>query len=126
MSSRYSKSSLSRLNRTSQIELIQHELYSIITELILSNEYFKKNIDFKIFIEAVNLNYADYVYRSRTLLLARILRDVKKADKTQLILITEALQLLLFEDLKSDSKVRKDNTSNYIDSLLTQFKRGPY
>ncbi|MFB6364339.1 hypothetical protein ACFCP7_09780 [Paenibacillus elgii] len=124
MSSKYSKSSLSKLNGNMNIDLIRLELYSIVTDVFLSREYFNRNSDIVSFIDAINYQYADYLFKSRTLLLARILRDINKAEKNELLLIMRNLQFLLFTNIESDTKTKDKKTKNYVDSIMEQFKRG--
>ncbi|MCP1356127.1 hypothetical protein [Aneurinibacillus migulanus] len=124
MSSKYSKSSLSKLNGNMNIDLIRLELYSIVTDVFLSREYFNRNSDIVAFIHAINYQYADYLFKSRTLLLARILRDINKAEKNELLLIMRNLQFLLFTDIEPDNKTKDRKTKNYVDSIMEQFKRG--
>lgn len=124
MSSKYSKSNLSKLNGNMNEDLIRLELYSIITDVFLSREYFNRNSDIFTFIKAINYEYADYLFKSRTLLLARILRDINKAEKKDLLLIMRTLQNLLFTDIEPDTKTRDRKTKNYVDSIMEQFKRG--
>lgn len=124
MSSKYSKSSLSKLNGSMNEDLIRLELYSIVTDVFLSREYFNRNSDIVAFIKAINYEYADYLFKSRTLLLARILRDINKAEKKDLLLIMRSLQYLLFTDIEPDTKTKDRKTKNYVDSIMEQFKRG--
>lgn len=57
----------------------------IIAEMLLSKRLFPRNEDLKDFIKsAFNLEILDYVYKSRTLLLARIIRRIEKAEKETL------------------------------------------
>lgn len=106
------------------IDLIRLELYSIVTDVFLSREYFNRNSDIVAFIHAINYQYADYLFKSRTLLLARILRDINKAEKNELLLIMRNLQFLLFTDIEPDNKTKDRKTKNYVDSIMEQFKRG--
>ncbi|HDR3495925.1 TPA: hypothetical protein QCN48_001267 [Bacillus toyonensis] len=124
MSSRYSKSNLSKLNGNMNTELLRLELYSIITDVFLSKEYFSRNRDIINFINAIGYHYADYLFKSRTLLLARVLRDINKAEKEELLLIMRNLQNLLFNDIEPDTKTKTKKSKNYIDSIMGQFKRG--
>jgi hypothetical protein len=105
------------------IELIRLELYSIVTDVFLSKEYFNRNSDIIAFIDQINYQYADYLFRSRTLLLARILRDINKAEKNELLLIIQKLQHLLFINIEPDTKTKGKKSKNYIDSIMEQFKR---
>lgn len=124
MSSKYSKSNLSKLNGATNTDLLRLELYSIITDVFLSKEYFTKNSDIVNFIDEIDLQYANYLFKSRTLLLARILRDINKADKDELILVTRSLQNLLFNKIEPDTKTKDKKSRNYVDSIMEQFKRG--
>ncbi|ENJ6136856.1 hypothetical protein COM04_03185 [Bacillus wiedmannii] len=124
MSSRYSKSSLSKLNGNINTELLRLELYSIVTDVFLSKEHFNKNKDIATFIDSINFKYGDYLFKSRTLLLARILRDIKEAEKQDLLLITKNLQTLLFNNIEPDTKTKAKSSKNYVDSIMEQFKRG--
>ncbi|MDA2595560.1 hypothetical protein PDQ40_07800 [Bacillus cereus group sp. Bc061] len=124
MSSRYSKSSLSKLNGNTNIELLRLELYSIVTDVLLSKEHFNRNKDIATFIAAINYEYGDYLFKSRTLLLGRILRDINEAEKNDLLLITRNLQTLLFNQIEPDTKTKSKNPKNYVDSIMGQFKRG--
>ncbi|TCJ86371.1 UNVERIFIED_ORG: hypothetical protein EDC93_1011110 [Bacillus cereus] len=124
MSSRYSKSNLSKLNGNMNTELLRLELYSIITDVFLSKEYFNRNRDIINFINAIGYRYADYLFKSRTLLLARVLRDINKAEKEELLLIMRNLQNLLFNDIEPDTNTKTKKSKNYIDSIMGQFKRG--
>lgn len=124
MSSRYSKSSLSKLDGNTNTDLLRLELYSIVTDIFLSKDYFHRNSDIVSFIDGIEFKYADYLFKSRTLLLARILRDIKNAEKDQLILIVRNLQNLLFNNVEPDTKTKVKKSRNYVDSLMEQFKRG--
>lgn len=125
MSSRYSKSNLSKLDGNTNTDLLRLELYSIVTDVFLSKEYFNRNSDIVSFIDEIEFQYADYLFKSRTLLLARILRDIKNAEKDQLVLIMRNLQKLLFNNVEPDTKTKVKKSKNYVDSLMEQFKRGP-
>ncbi|OAB48007.1 hypothetical protein [Paenibacillus antarcticus] len=124
MSSKYIKSNLSKLDGNTNTELLRLELYSIVTDVFLSKEYFNKNSDILSFIDEINYQYGEYLFKSRTLLLARILRDINKAEKNELLLIMRNLQHLLFNNIESDTKTKDKKSKNYIDSLMEQFKRG--
>ncbi|WJE62697.1 hypothetical protein QRE63_18820 [Bacillus mycoides] len=105
-------------------EMLRLELYSIVTDIFLSKEYFNRNSDIINFINAIDYQYADYLFKSRTLLLARVLRDINKAEKEELLLILRNLQKLLFNNVEPDTKTKTKKSKNYIDSIMGQFKRG--
>lgn len=124
MSSKISKSTLSRLSGSTNIDVLRFELYSIIVDIFLSKEYFNRNSDIITFTNAINYQYNDYLFKSRTLLLARILRDINKAEKDELLLIMRTLQHLLFNHIESDTIIKGKKQKNYVDSIIKQFKRG--
>lgn len=124
MSSRYIKSNLSKLNGNTNVDLLRLELYSIVTEVFLSKAYFNRNSEIVAFIDAINYQYGEYLFKSRTLLLARILRDIKKADKEELLLILRILQDLIFNNIEPEAKTKGKKPKNYVDSIMKQFKRG--
>jgi hypothetical protein len=124
MSSKYSKTILSKLNGKTNVEQLRQELYSIVTDVFLSREHFNRNSDIIPFTNSINYQYAEYLFKSRTLLLARILRDINKAEKEELLLIMRKLQHLLFNNVEPDTKSSGKKSKNYVDSIMGQFKRG--
>lgn len=117
------KSIISRIDKRNDIEQIRVSLYSILTTIILSKQIFKRNEDIKLLLEELNLEYKDYVYKNRTLIVAKVIRHVQKADSGELHLYIDVCKNLLFPDLnkKIDAPTKGNNS---IDELLRQFKRG--
>lgn len=74
---------LSNSNLYSERDLEDRALFiGIIAELVLSKELFKKNDDLSEFVEGIfEVEFLEYLFRSRTLLLSRIIRLVETADK---------------------------------------------
>lgn len=112
-------------------------VYGYITNVILSTEKFKNNIDIKEFLEnetSLFLNdddkFKDYVYKTRTLILARVIRITeKREDKT---LLFNEFEAALFDRNKSKDTTINDNEKpknnkkkkrNKFDDLLNQFER---
>ena len=55
----------------------KNEIYQIIVPLVLSKKVFRNSKELKLFtIEIIDLDLADYVYRSRALLLGRIMKYI--------------------------------------------------
>lgn len=120
---RYVKSLISKIDKRSGTDQIRLSLYSIITVILLSKEVFKKNIDIVPFIDSLNLNYKEYIFKSRTLLVARVIRYIEKAEHEDLLLFIEVCKQLMFPDLDKKISVPNKKAGN-IDDLLNQFKRG--
>lgn len=117
--------SLSKLNRKSKTEIIRYELYSIYSTLLLSKEYFIKNIDIKDFLSKSNINFKNYVFLSRTQILARVIREIERADENTLFLLLDQVKQVVFEKSYSYKEKSPDKEKeNYIDSLMHQFGRG--
>lgn len=119
---RLAKSSLSKLDKRSDIEQVRKSLYSIFIIILLSTEIFKKNEDIKIFIDETGLDFRDYVFKNRTLLISRVIRKIEKADDENLFHYLDVCKKLLFPNLNSKIDIQNKN-SNSIDELLRQFKR---
>lgn len=57
----------------------KNEIYQTIVPLVLSKKVFRNSKELKLFtVEIMNLRFADYVYKSRPLLLGRILKYVSE------------------------------------------------
>lgn len=120
---RYVKSLVSKIDNRSGVEKIRTSLYSILTVILLSNGVFKRNIDIKPFINALNLDYKEYVFKSRTLILARVIRDIENSGHEKLLFYVSVCKQVLFPSL--DKKIDAPNrTVGSINDLLNQFKRG--
>ncbi|MFC5976288.1 hypothetical protein [Carnobacterium antarcticum] len=125
----YIKNLLVDLDKKSNEEKLRINLYTIMITAILSKKIFVKNSDIPEFISKLNIHYKDYVYRSRTLVVARIIREIEKSDKTKLLVFVSELKELLFESNNSsnhDNKKKlqtKGTNNNSADDILSQFRR---
>ena len=122
---KFIRTKLNHLNRRSNPEQLRVELFSCLTYIFLSKEYFKNNKDIVEFNKALQIDLKDYVYKSRTLLVARMNREIQKADKDILLLFLDKTKDIVFKDIPSSQitdKSKKEG-SNYIDDLFDQFSR---
>lgn len=118
--------SLSKINKKSKPDIIRFELYSIYTTLLLSRDYFIRNIDIKDFLSKSNINFKDYVYACRTQIIARVIREIEKANDETLHVLLEQIKLVIFEKsyaYKEKSPEKEKEKENYIDNLMEQFGR---
>ena len=69
---------IDRIKNLEKIENKHYELYPIVVMLVIKKNYFKRNDDLIELLKIFNLEFKDYVMKSRTLLLARILREIEK------------------------------------------------
>lgn len=79
-------------------------LIGVVAELILSKKLHNKNEDLKDFINTnFRIELGDYLYKSRTLLLSRIIRLIESSDKEFLRKTTSNISSYL-QDLKITAK----------------------
>lgn len=132
------KERVSTIKKADSEDKIRHEMYSIITSLILSKEVFNKNKKIKEFLvecHPVFKTYGDYLFDNRTLLLGKILREIKEQDKKFLYHFALDIKEELIkyidkentEDIVSNeyqiSEKNKKGNKNYTDALFQRFKR---
>lgn len=98
------------------------ELYGLLSEIILSKELFKKNNDINDLLTTLNLEYKDYVMKSRTNILARIIRDIERLDSDELMPFYKKVGSFLFPDIYNSEKNKKKISSNKIDDILLHFE----
>ena len=126
--------SLNKIKHTKNTEQITEQLYGIYTYILLNRNMFKRNSDLKNFIEPIfekinvyytkDIQFKDYVYKSRSLVIARFIRIIEKSNnnvRNELILNAETL---LLDEQKNDGQVnKKRKRKNTVDDLLTRFER---
>ncbi|QDQ01176.1 hypothetical protein FOH38_12330 [Lysinibacillus fusiformis] len=134
------KERVSTIKKADSEEKIRFEMYSIVTSLILSKEVFNRNINIKEFLDECHpifKTYGDYLFDNRTLLLGKILREMKEQDKKFLyhfaLDIKEELIRCIDKENNEDTpsnvnqiSVKNNkgkNNNNYTDALFQRFKR---
>lgn len=125
-------STLSRLQKTSKPEDIRFGLCSVYTTLILSFDAFGSNKDLALFFSKEDITdikgepFREYVFRSRTAVLARTLRVIHDTQSTKVLLhMLEVAKRFVFEDNTYKDTTPKNNepptTGNKFDDLFRQF-----
>lgn len=114
---KYVKSNLSLLDKRSNIEQKRIVLFSAYTYLLLSKEIYKKNSEIRELIEALNIEFKEYVFRSRTMVVARFIRILESASEAEINLYLKTIMEILFGN--ADSKKSKKSTS--ISSTISKF-----
>lgn len=106
-------------------ELIRLESFSVVVSFILSKEVFKTNIELKEFMEKIGVECKPYLLKSRTVMVARAVRIVEKAEKQQLLnyidFISEKLNKIPEEE-KTQIK-KKKSKKNYMKEVLELYGR---
>lgn len=125
------------LKTKSDIEELRCDLYSILTTVLFSKEDFKSNKDIKNFLDKLGITLKDYVMKSRTQIIAKVLRIVQKADEEQIKKFTTQINIFFVNDKKEkitqissktqvnnnkSSKKNKDK-NNYMTEILKKYSR---
>ncbi|MDQ2153726.1 hypothetical protein NJT07_10045, partial [Limosilactobacillus fermentum] len=71
-----------------------------------------------------NLPFKDYVYKSRSLIIARFIRIIQHSDQDAInVLVNSISTLFKTEGSKTKSKSKKKERKNSVDELLIRFGR---
>lgn len=116
---------LDRINKLEKIENKYYELYPIVVMLIIKKSYFKRNNDLMELLKIFNLEFKDYVMKSRTLLLARILREIEKIKDIDDVVLN--LKKILVENTNEEGKTPQNKVKNrdkkYLDNIIEKYSR---
>lgn len=120
------KTRIKNLQDIKSLDLLKYELYAILTTILLSKEEFKSNKDINDFLNLFGISFREYVFQTRTLVLARTLRIVEKAEIDTL----EQYKSILIEFYLKDKddkdlniKDKKKLTENYMNKILNKYSR---
>lgn len=108
-----------QINQMNSFENQKVEFYSLVVLFVLSKEIFKNNSDLGSFLENSDINFKEYVLKSRTLTLARLIREVEGfSDIKKMSQLINNLKKLSEnekenEKEKSDKNKQKTNDDYY-------------
>lgn len=92
-------------------EKLKSQLYGYFVTLILSKNYAPKNSDLPDVMKEFDLNFLPYVYKSRTILLSRVVRIIEKKNEQDLIsmlnVLKEYLNTIRINEADSSNDVKK-------------------
>lgn len=120
------------IKRGQSKEKIKMELYGIVIVFLLDKELFKRNIDIKEFLNQTSPifnSFKPYVYRSRTILIGRVLRVIEKEDKMFCYNLSMDIKTFIekyfdmIDKVNMDNKLESESEENYTDKLFKRFKR---
>lgn len=113
------------INNLKDEELIRLESFSVIVSFMLSKDAFRANVDLKIFMEELGIECKPYLAKSRTAMLAKMLRIVEKAEKQQLLKYIDVINQKI-SDIPEEEKIQtqnKKNKKNYMKEVLELYGR---
>lgn len=103
--------------------IAKYKLIGINSELILNTSIFTKNDDIASFLSTVyDLQYKDYVFKSRTMILARTTRDIYKMDEKEFEISRKNLLLFINKSIEAtisynNIKSKNDNFGKWMDGI---------
>lgn len=126
--------SIKRLEKTKDIDQCNEELFGIYAYILLNKKTFKYNYDLKKFIDPLlkeinkynkkDIVFKDYVYRSRSLVVARFIRIIENSDKNVKKILIKNLTYFTAKNHKNIKKESpKKKRKNSVDELLNRFER---
>ena len=116
---------IDRIKNIEKIENNHYELYPIVVMLVIKKNYFKRNDDLIELLKIFNLEFKDYVMKSRTLLLARILREIEKIKDVDDVVLN--LKKILIKNINEEDRTVQNKGKNrdkkYLDSIIEKYSR---
>ena len=116
---------IDRIKNLEKIENKHYELYPIVVMLVIKKNYFKRNDDLIELLKIFNLEFKDYVMKSRTLLLARILREIEKIKDVEDFVLN--LKKILIKNINEEDRTVQNKGKNrdkkYLDSIIEKYSR---
>lgn len=109
------------IDNRSKDDVIRLELYATLISYLLSTEAFKSNKDIKEFIELLELKkeLKEYVYKSRTQIVARICREIEKGEREMLL---HNVKVLKHHALSLESDNNEKSKKNIVD-MINKYSR---
>lgn len=94
----------------------KYKIIGIVSELLLSRQIFVKNVDIEEFLKEIfSLEFKAYLFRSRTLIVARVTKEIMEMEKDN----TYKNKLYKFiqqkiDELKNDDKKERNQFDGWI------------
>ena len=93
--------------------------------LVIKINYFKRHAHGIELLKIFNLEFKDYVMKSRTLLLARILREIEKIKDVDDVVLN--LKKILIKNINEEDRTVQNKGKNrdkkYLDSIIEKYSR---
>lgn len=116
---KYVKNNVSSLDKRSNVEQKRVALFSAYTYILLSKEVYEKNSEIKDLINKLNLDFKDYVFRSRTMIVARFIRILESASENEIDMYLDTIMNILFDS----NETKKQQKSTSISKTISKFIR---
>lgn len=126
---------LASINDVSKLKL---EICSILTVVIISKDFFKYTKDIYPFLKSLDIEFRDYVFKNRMLLLGKLLKHIMDQElKEQIVFYQKTIYEVIREyynqankiadsvneDSDEDKKSGNNKKRNYMMELLQKYSR---
>ncbi|KZE37731.1 hypothetical protein AV656_09360 [Bhargavaea cecembensis] len=89
----------------------KHKILGVVSDLLLSKELFPRNDDLRIFIKEIfDIEFKDYIFSSRTLIVARVTRSLYLKTDKELEIVRK--KLIIFFEKYNKLDVENRGTTN--------------
>ncbi|OLF50623.1 hypothetical protein BU200_00955 [Streptococcus acidominimus] len=106
------------INILNRSDLKKYSLIGLNSELLLSKDLFKHNSEISMYLSQVfSIEFLPYVMRSRTMIVARLTREIYKYDEKQINLVRKKM----LKYLKSINVEKKQNKLEGGSNLLSWY-----
>lgn len=126
--------SLKRLRKIKDNDQCEEELFGIYSYILLNKNFFRYNSDLKEFVNPLlkkisefyekDIIFKDYVYKSRSLVVARFIRIIETSNMNVKRILIRNLSLFIGNEKEDEEKkIKKNKRKNTVDELLNRFER---
>lgn len=107
-------------NELKNSKVPKYKLIGIVTEILISKEIFKKNFEIGLFLKEIfDIDYKEYVMKSRTMIIARTSRIIHNSENNEYINYKKNLYLFIteqIEKMKNEQKKEKNEFDGWMSS----------
>ncbi|MBC1553543.1 hypothetical protein HB901_12525 [Listeria booriae] len=126
---------INKLQHVKSIDRKKEQLYSLICIFLMRKDFFKLNIDIKPYFDEINLEFREYVYSNKSLIIGRTVKKINEMNDLELNklesdfiqLINTKLQNYGITEQKEESKLEKKelkNKKNYVRDIVKRYNIG--
>lgn len=112
-----------KIQKTMNMEIKRSELYSIFTLIILTPNYISSNRALEGFLGELDITFKNYVFKSKTLILARTLKEINSADNEFIERLEDKLSDI-YNIKPYKSKKNNKGSEEYLNDILKKYSRG--
>lgn len=107
-------------NELKNSKVPKYKLIGIVTEILISKEIFQKNFEIGLFLKEIfDIDYKEYVMKSRTMIIARTSRIIHNSENDEYIDYKKNLYFFItgqIEKMKNEQKKEKNEFDGWMSS----------